>query len=88
MSDKKTLMEFPCDFKIKIIGNNSALFVTEISTIARKHFPDLKDEAICSQPSKQGNFLAFTITVYALDQATLDALYRELSKHPETKMVL
>ncbi len=88
MNDKTTLMAFPCDFNIKVIGNNSASFVNEITAIVQKHYPGRKDDAICSQPSKQGNYLALTITVHALDQASLDALYRDLTKHPDIKMVL
>ena len=86
--DKTTLMEFPCDFQIKIIGVNHANFVSDVLAIACKHYPELKDDAIRSQPSKQGNYLAVTLAVFAHNQATLDALYTELSKHPDIKMVL
>ena len=81
-------MEFPCDFTIKVIGENSASCIDEITEIARKHFPNLSDEAIRKKPSKQGKYLAFSITVHAQDQATLDAFYLELTKHPDIKMVL
>jgi uncharacterized protein len=88
MANDNSLMEFPCDFQIKIIGTHSLTFMDEIVAIARKHFPATKDESIRSQPSQQGNFLAITITLYVQDQASLDVLYMELTKHPEIKMVL
>lgn len=88
MSSDKTLMEFPCDFQLKIIGKHSALFTKEILSIARKHFPDLKDTAVSSRPSQHGRFLAISLNVYVQDQNTLDALYLELTKHPDIKMVL
>ena len=81
-------MEFPCDFQIKIIGNNTELFEMEITGIVRKHFPDTKDTSIRSKLSQQGNYLAVNITLLVLDQMTLDALYAELTKHPDSKMVL
>ena len=88
MENNNTLMEFPCDFQIKIIGTNSDLFATEVLSIARKHFPDTKDTSIRSQASQQGNYLSITLTVYVQDQVTLDMLYMELTKHPDIKMVL
>ena len=88
MKKEKSLMEFPCDFQIKIIGQNKESFAIEIMDIARKHFPALEDSSVRSQLSQQGSFLAITITVYVLDQMSLDALYQELTKHPDIKMVL
>ena len=83
-----SLMEFPCQFPIKIIGKNSANFAIDIGNIARKHYPDLKDCDIRIQPSQNDNYLAVTVTVLAHNQASLDALYLELTKHPDIKMVL
>lgn len=88
MNDEQSLISFPCDFQIKIIGKNHAAFAMEIINIARKHFPTLEDASIRNQLSQQGNYLAISITVYATDQATLDGLYMELTKHPDIKMVL
>lgn len=85
---KTTLIEFPCHFPIKIIGPNSETFSKEIKEIIRKHFPEFSYESLTQQASKQGNFISFTATVLAENQAMLDDFYRELSKHPEVKMVL
>ena len=88
MKKDQTLMTFPCEFQIKIIGNNSELFVVEIIEITRKHFPDTQQKAIEKKPSQQGNYLAISITLYVEDQPTLDALYMDLTQHPDIKMVL
>lgn len=88
MTDNPSLMEFPCEFPLKIIGKNSAAFATDAINITRKHFPDISDNSIRSQPSKQSSYLAITVTVHALDQASIDALYLELTQHPDIKMVL
>ncbi|ASQ45884.1 HP0495 family protein [Legionella clemsonensis] len=88
MTEKKSFIEFPCDFPLKIIGTNTTEFFKEITEITRKHFPETLDEAIVCQESKQGNYLAITVTVYAYNQDTLDALYFELTQHPDIKMVL
>jgi putative lipoic acid-binding regulatory protein len=88
MKNNTTLMEFPCDFNIKIIGTNSDTFASDVLNIACKHFPETKDTSIRSQPSQQGNFLSITLTVYVPNQAALDSLYIELTGHPDIKMVL
>lgn len=88
MKNEQSLMTFPCDFQIKIIGSNTESFAREIISIARKHFPDIADTAIQNKPSQQSNYLAISITLHVKDQITLDALYMELTKHPDIKMVL
>ncbi len=81
-------MEYPCDFKLKIIGLNKSSFATEVLSLARKHFPNTNDSSMQSKTSEQGNYLAITLTVYVKDQVTLDMLYVELTQHPDIKMVL
>ncbi len=88
MTKQETLMTFPCDFQLKIMGKNSLSFCSDIAAIARKHYPTLEDSAMKSRPSQKGTYLAISLTVHALDQTTLDALYIELTAHPDTKMVL
>lgn len=89
MNDKpETLMTFPCLFPIKIIGNNTKNFVTEVTLLARKQFPDLTDEAVRVQASQKDRYIAITITVLAQNKISLDALYSELTQHPDSKMVL
>lgn len=83
-----TLIEFPCHFPIKIIGTNSELFISEIKQIVINHFPSFKNEHIAHKMSKKNNYLAITVIVYAESQKILDALYKELTQHPDVKMVL
>jgi uncharacterized protein len=88
MTDNESLIEFPCNFPIKIIGKKTAYFAADVIEITRKHFPNTTDEVIVSQESQKGNYLSITITVYVYNKETLDALYHELTKHPDIKMVL
>lgn len=81
-------MTFPCDFPIKIIGSYSSDFLTEITAIILKHYPTTPAGNILHKSSGGGNYLAITVTVHAIDQASLDAIYNELAKFPGIKMVL
>ncbi len=85
---KESLIEFPCDFPIKIMGDNCAEFEAEIVRIVRQHVPNLGEAAIRQRQSGKGNYLAITVTIRAESQPQLDALYRELSACKLAKMVL
>lgn len=85
---KDTLIEFPCDFPVKIIGANSEQFLREIKNALMKHFPDFSQENLTYNYSEGSNFLAVTVKVYVLSQANLDSFYQDLTKIPDVKMVL
>ena len=85
---QKTLIEFPCYFPIKIIGNNSSTFLEEVRQITGTHFPNFKQDTLTYKISKDANYIAITVTVFAENQRMLDAFYRAITEHPEIKMVL
>ncbi len=84
----KSLIEFPCDFPIKIMGDNCIEFETEVIRIVRQHVPNLGEAAIQQRKSSKGNYLGITVTIRAESQPQLDALYRELTACTLSKMVL
>lgn len=88
MTEQTTLMQFPCDFPIKIIGHATPSFLMEITHIIKQHYPATLDNAITHKPSQNGKYLSITATVHAQNQAELDALYQALTRHPDIKMVL
>jgi len=83
-----TLLEFPCDFPLKIMGAAAPDFAQTIAAVVVKHAPDFDAASIGMRPSKAGNYLSLTCTVRAVSQQQLDALYRELTAHPMVKVVL
>ncbi|NCT56608.1 MAG: DUF493 domain-containing protein [Legionella sp.] len=87
-SKDSSLLKFPCDFPIKIMGKATDAFKNDIFSILKKHYPALKTDAIHMNSSKNGNFIAMSATVFAQDQPSLDALYQDLTQHPDIKMVL
>ncbi len=88
MNEKQSLLTFPCEFPIKVMGVNHKGFESAMVMIARQHVPNLGEGAVRSQPSKTGKYLAVTITIQAQSREQLDNLYRELSAHDDVKMVL
>lgn len=88
MTNEKSLISFPCDFQIKVFGKSTDVFLLDITNITRKYYPETLDDSIRFKLSAEGNYCSISITVYCKDQSTLDALYVELTQHPDVKMVL
>ena len=88
MSEEDTLLEFPCDFPIKIMGSRADDFAQAMVAIVLRHAPDFAAESVEMRASSSGNYLSVTCTIRATSKPQLDALYRELSGHPLVKMVL
>ena len=86
--EKQSLIEFPCDFPLKIMGANVPDFASAIAMLVVTHAPDFDPAGMEMRPSKAGNYLALTCTVRATSQAQLDTLYRALTAHPMVKVVL
>ena len=88
MNPPDSLIEYPCDFPIKIMGARVDDFAQTITAVVQKHAPDFDAAQLQMRPSKQGNYLSLTATIRATSRAQLDALYTELSTHPLVKVVL
>ncbi|MCX7169604.1 MAG: DUF493 domain-containing protein [Proteobacteria bacterium] len=87
MADE-SLLQFPCDFPIKIIGVNQAGYAQAILAVILSHAPDFDPGQMEMRPSGKSNYLSLTCTVRATSKAQLDALYRALTAHPLVKVVL
>jgi putative lipoic acid-binding regulatory protein len=85
---RETLLEFPCDFPIKVMGARVDDFAQAVVDVVVRHAPDFDPASVEMRPSSKGNYLALTCTIRALSQPQLDALYRELSTHPLVRVVL
>ncbi len=88
MSEQETLLQFPTDFPIKIMGERHDDFVHTMIELVQRHAPDFKAETIEIRASGSGNYLSVTCVVRATSRAQLDALYREITAHPWVKMAL
>jgi putative lipoic acid-binding regulatory protein len=88
VAEQETLLEFPCDFPLKIMGATRDGFAQAIVEVVLRHAPDFDPAAVEMRTSRAGNYLSLTCTIRATSKAQLDALYRELSSHPLVKVVL
>jgi hypothetical protein len=86
--DQISLISYPLDFPIKIMGRSEPGFVQTIIDIVRKHAPDFDESAIELRTSKKNSYLSVTCTIVATSREQLDALYQELGDHPAVAMIL
>jgi putative lipoic acid-binding regulatory protein len=84
----ETLLEVPTDFPLKIMGRAKEGFAQLVHDIVIKHAPDYDGSTMELRPSSAGTYLSVTCTIRATSKDQLDALYRELSAHPDIAMVL
>lgn len=85
---QQSILAFPCDFPIKIMGRTQAGFAQAVIEIVRRHAPDFDPATLEMRPSRQGRYLSLTCTVRAVSREQLDNLYRELCDHSMVVMVL
>ena len=95
MIDKQTLveqqdslLEFPCDFPIKVMGASIPHFAETIGAAVRELVPDFDPKTINERKSNGGKYTALTVTVHATSRAQLDSIYMMLTSHPLVKIVL
>ncbi len=85
---EQSLIEYPSQFPIKVMGAHVEGFVEAIAIVASAFDPGFDAATIEQRPSKGGNYLGLTITVTATSREQLDELYRTLTTHPMVKVVL
>ena len=85
---EQSLIEYPSQFPIKVMGASVEGFVEAIVKVAQHFDPGFDAASVEQRPSKGGNYLGLTITVTAVSREQLDELYRTLSTHPMVKVVL
>ncbi len=71
MSDEE-LLEFPCEFPIKVMGRDTETFEKEVLGIFSRHLEDAEAANISSRPSGSGNFISITVTFEAPSKAQCD----------------
>lgn len=87
-SGAETLLEFPCDFPLKIMGLAQDNLAQEILAVIHKYAPDYDGKSMEMRASSSGKYVSLTCTINAQSKAQLDDLYRALTSHPLVKVVL
>lgn len=88
MDPKESLIEYPSDFPIKVMGATHAEFAATITAVLVEFDPTFHEGKMEVRPSAKGTYTGLTVTVRATSREQLDDIYRTLSAHPMVKVVL
>jgi putative lipoic acid-binding regulatory protein len=83
-----SLIEYPCDFPIKVMGKTQAGFAQAVLAVVQAQAPDFDGSTMEMRSSKGGKYLSGTCVIRATSREQLDALYQSLCDHPMVVMVL
>ncbi len=88
MSDLDSVIEYPLEFPIKVMGLNRPDFLPAMVAVFRRHAPDFDETRVEQRSSREAKYLSLTMSINAVSREQLDALYGELSDHPMVTMAL
>ena len=83
-----SLIEYPCDFPIKIMGAMQDAFAQTMVDVVSSYDAEFHAGKLEMRPSTKGNYLSLTVTVRATSREQLDAIYQGLTDHPDVLMAL
>ena len=85
---QETLIEFPCDFPIKVMGETRDDFTNEIIKTIQTKIPSFNSSQIEMRGSSGGKYTSLTCTLHVTSKSQLDDIYRALTSHPMVKVTL
>lgn len=88
IEEQDSLLQFPCDFPIKVMGLTREDFARTIASSVREIVPDFDEKSITQSRSKTGKYTALTLNIHATSRAQLDSIYMMLTSHPMVKVAL
>lgn len=83
-----SLIEYPCDFPLKIFGKQQSGFAQAVLEVVTKHDPGFLASSMEMRASKTARYVSLTCTIRATSRVQLDATYQDLCDHPMVTMVL
>jgi len=83
-----SLIEYPCEFPIKVFGLQQAGFAQAVLEVVTQHDPGFIAASMTMRASKNARYISLTCTVQATSREQLDAIYQALCDHPMVVMVL
>jgi hypothetical protein len=85
---QETLIEFPCDFPIKVMGETHADFASEMIKTIQTLLPSFDASSVEMRGSSGGKYISLNCTVHVTSKPQLDDIYRALTSHKMVKVVL
>lgn len=78
-ADREKLLDFPCDFPLKVMGRDEAVMRAALIEILQSHVPDSSANDMTCRRSSKGRFVALSIHIRAERLDQLEQVYNALS---------
>lgn len=79
----ETNFVFPTTYPLKVAGKNAVALEATVIEIVRRHVHDFDETTVTVRESKGGKYLAVSVTFTARSKPQLDAIYQDLTAHPD-----
>lgn len=88
-SNEESLIDFPCQLTVRVMGTNCTEFQQTVVDIAKQHDPKFcTEQHVKIRNSKTGKYISVNLEVYATSKKQLDTLYRALGECEQTLWTL
>lgn len=84
----ESLLDFPADFPIKVMGLQHEQFAAVIAALVKEHVADFDPDKISQTPSRTGKYLSLTLPLRVQSREQLEAVYKALADHELVRIVL
>ena len=81
-------IEFPTDYRIRVVANSIDSFKDELIQIVTRHAPEFNPASMDQRPSKGGKYTAHSFEIVATGEAQLQALFEDLKATGQVHLVL
>lgn len=81
-------IEFPCDYPIKALGDNSVDLKALVIKTVQAHAPDLDESRVSLNESSKGTFVSVRFYINATGPDQLKAIHESLMTTGHVKMVI
>ena len=86
--DGAPLIEFPCDYPIKVLGSAAPELHQHVLQVMDTHAPGFDRSKIAIRDSSKGKWQAITVIIRATGKPQLEEIFADLKTSSRVKMVL
>jgi len=85
---KEDIFNFPCEYPIKIFGENQPEFQNTVCNIVEAHTGKLHENQTTIKYSSKGKYTSLTVRIIATSRQQLDAINQDLQSCPLVSYLL
>ena len=79
-------LNFPCEYPIKVIGQDAEDFFDFVVELVSRHAPEVMPHEFSVNRSSGGKYTSVSVTIIAESREQVSALYKEMGEHKRIKV--